>query len=156
MANFNLSMALIGGRLTQDPELKTTPSGVSVCSFTVAVNRRAGKDGESKADFINCTAWRQTAEFISRYFHKSSSIFVQGTLQQRSWETQDGQKRTVLEVQVDNAHFVDSKSEMEERTGVSPAAQNGGAAYVPDAYKATAESAPRFEEIDPQSEDLPF
>lgn len=156
MANFNLAMALIGGRLTQDPELKTTSSGVSVCSFTVAVNRKPGKDGESKADFINCTAWRQTAEFISRYFHKSSSIFVQGTLQQRSWETQDGQKRTVLEVQVDDARFVDSKSEMEERTGFSPAAQSGGPAYVPDAYKATAESAPRFEEIDPQSEDLPF
>lgn len=156
MANFNLAMALIGGRLTQDPELKTTSSGVSVCSFTVAVNRKPGKDGESKADFINCTAWRQTAEFISRYFHKSSSIFVQGTLQQRSWETQDGQKRTVLEVQVDDARFVDSKSEMEERTGFSPAAQNGGTAYVPDAYKATAENAPKFEEIDPDSPDLPF
>lgn len=156
MANFNLSMALIGGRLTQDPELKTTPSGVSVCSFTVAVNRKPGKDGESKADFINCTAWRQTAEFISKYFHKSSSIFVEGTLQQRSWETQDGQKRTVLEVQVDDARFVDSKSEMEERTGFSPASRNDGPAYVPDAYKATAESAPRFEEIDPDAPDLPF
>ena len=155
MANFNLSMALIGGRLTQDPELKTTPSGVSVCSFTVAVNRKPGKDGESKADFINCTAWRQTAEFISKYFHKSSSIFVQGALQQRSWETQDGQKRTVLEVQVDDARFVDSKSEMEERTGFSPASRADGPAYVPDAYKATAESAPKFEEIDPESE-LPF
>lgn len=155
MANFNLSMALIGGRLTQDPELKTTSSGVSVCSFTVAVNRKPSKDGESKADFINCTAWRQTAEFISRYFHKSSSIFVQGTLQQRSWETQDGQKRTVLEVQVDDARFVDSKSEMEERTGFSPAAQSGGAAYVPDAYKTTAESAPRFEDVGDDQE-LPF
>lgn len=155
MASFNVARAYIGGRITQDPELKTTPSGISVCSFTVAVNRRAGKDGENKADFINCTAWRQTAEFISRYFKKASSIFVEGTLQQRSWETQDGQKRTVLEVQVDNAHFVDSKSEMEERTGFSPTGQSGGAAYVPDAYKATAESAPRFEEIDSDSE-LPF
>lgn len=153
MASFNLAKAFIGGRITQDPELKTTPSGVSVCSFTVAVNRRAGKDGDSKADFINCTAWRQTAEFISRYFKKASSIFVEGTLQQRSWETQDGQKRTVLEVQVDNAHFVDSKSEMEERTGFSPASRNDGPAYVPDAYKATA---PAFEEIDPDSPDLPF
>lgn len=155
MANFNLSMALIGGRLTQDPELKTTPSGVSVCSFTVAVNRKPGKDGESKADFINCTAWRQTAEFISRYFHKSSSIFIQGTLQQRSWETQDGQKRTVLEVQVDDARFVDSKSEMEERTGFSPASRSDGPAYVPDAYKATAESAPKFEDVGDDQE-LPF
>lgn len=155
MANFNLSMALIGGRLTQDPELKTTPSGVSVCSFTVAVNRKPGKDGESKADFINCTAWRQTAEFISKYFHKSSSIFVEGTLQQRSWETQDGQKRTVLEVQVDDARFVDSKSEMEERTGFSSASRNEGPAYVPDAYKVTAESAPKFEDVG-DDQDLPF
>ena len=153
MASFNMAKAFIGGRLTQDPELKTTPSGVSVCSFTVAVNRRPGKDGESKADFFNCTAWRSTAEFISKYFHKSSSIFVEATPQQRSWEAQDGQKRTVLEFQVDDARFVDSKSEMEERTGFSPAAQSGGAAYVPDAYKATA---PAFEEIDPESEILPF
>lgn len=155
MASFNYSRVFLGGRLTQDPELKTTPSGISVCSFTVAVNRRAGRDGDSKADFINCTAWRQTAEFISRYFKKASSIFVEGTLQQRSWETQDGQKRTVLEVQVDNAHFVDSKSEMEERTGFSPAAQSGGPAYVPDAYKATAESAPKFEDVGDDQE-LPF
>lgn len=155
MASFNFNKVILGGRLTHDPELKTTPSGISVASFTIAVNRKPGKDGESKADFINCTAWRQTAEFISRYFKKASSIFVEGTLQQRSWETQDGQKRTVLEVQVDNAHFVDSKSEMEERTGVSPASRNDGPAYVPDAYKATAESAPRFEEIT-DSEELPF
>lgn len=154
MASFNIAKAFIGGRLTQDPELKTTPSGISVCSFTVAVNRKPGKDGESKADFINCTAWRQTAEFISKYFHKSSSIFVEGTLQQRSWETQDGQKRTVLEVQVDDARFVDSKSEMEERTGFSAASRNEGPAYVPDAYKA-AESAPRFEDIS-DNEELPF
>ena len=155
MANFNFNKVILGGRMTADPELKTTPSGIAVTTFTVAVNRRFGgkNEGEAQADFFNVTAWRQTAEFISRYFHKSSSIFVQGTLQQRSWETQDGQKRTVLEVQVDDARFVDSKSEMEERTGFSPAAQSDGPAYVPDAYTATA---PKFEEIDPQSEDLPF
>ena len=141
--------------MTKDADNRVTQTGHAVTTFTVAVNRKPGKDGESKADFINCTAWRQTAEFISRYFHKSSSIFVQGTLQQRSWETQDGQKRTVLEVQVDDARFVDSKSEMEERTGFSPAVQSGGAAYVPDAYKTTAESAPRFEDVD-SDEPLPF
>jgi len=153
MASFNFCRVFLGGRLTNDPELKTTPSGVSVCSFCVAVNRRPSKDGESKADFFNCTAWRSTAEFISRYFHKSSSIFVEGSLQQRSWENQEGQKRTVTEVQVENAYFVDSKSEMEERTGFSPASRNDGPAYVPDAYKATA---PAFEEIDPESDSLPF
>lgn len=152
MASFNFCRVFLGGRLTQDPELKTTPSGVSVCSFSVAVNRRPGKDGESKADFFNCTAWRTTAEFISRYFHKSSSIFIEGSLQQRSWENQDGQKRTVTEVQVENAYFVDSKSEMEERTGFSHASRNDGPAYVPEAYT----SAPKFEEIDPNDQELPF
>lgn len=156
MSAFNFNTVILGGRLTQDPELKTTPSGTSVCSFTVAVNRRPGKDGESKADFFNCTAWRQTAEFISKYFHKASSICVVGSLQQRSWEDKEGQKRTVYEVQVENAHFVDSRSEMEERTGFSPASRNDGPAYVQDAYKVTAESAPKFEEIDPESPDLPF
>lgn len=155
MASFNFNKVILGGRLTHDPELKTTPSGISVASFTIAVNRKPGKDGESKADFINCTAWRQTAEFVTRYFHKASSITVVGSIQTRSWEDQNGQKRFATEVVADEAYFVDSKSEMEERTGFGPAAQSGGAAYVPDAYKATAESAPRFEEIDSDSE-LPF
>ena len=85
MANFNFNKVILGGRLTADPELKTTPSGVSVTSFTVAVNRRfSGKNGEeTQADFINVTAWRQNAEFITRYFHKASSICVVGTIQTR-------------------------------------------------------------------------
>ena len=151
MANFNWNEVSLGGRLTQDPELKTTPSGVSVCSFTVAINRRAGKDGESKADFINCTAWRETAEFISRYFRKASSIFVKGYLQQRSWEAQDGTKRTVLEVQVQNAVFVDAKNEMPGFKEAPKTAES----YVPDAYKVPAESAPKFEELD-DGQELPF
>ena len=75
MANFNFNKVILGGRLTADPELKTTPSGISVTSFTVAVNRRfGGKAGEeAQADFFNVTAWRQTAEFITRYFRKASS-----------------------------------------------------------------------------------
>ena len=111
MANFNLAMALIGGRLTQDPELKTTLSGVSVCSFTVAVNRKPGKDGESKADFINCTAWRQTAEFITRYFRKASSICVVGSIQTRSWTDRQGQKQFAVEIVADEVFFVDKLSE---------------------------------------------
>lgn len=156
MGALNYSLVVLGGRLTHDPELKTTASGVSVCSFTVAVNRPQ-KDGESRADFINCVAWRGTAEFITRFFRKASSILVQGTLQTRSWEGKDGQKRTATEVQVDNAYFVDSKAEMIERTGGLPAAQTAmqnGPTYIPDAYKVTAETAPKFEEVDDQ--ELPF
>lgn len=138
MANLNLNKVIIGGRLTNDVELKQTPSGLSVCSFSVAVNRKT--NGDQKADFINCTAWRNTAEFISKYFHKGSSICVVGSLQTRSWEDQNGQKRSVTEVVVDEALFVDSKADGNES---SPT-------YMPDAYK------PNFEEVESSDERLPF
>ena len=99
MANFNLNKVILGGRLTANPELKQTPSGVMVLSFGIAVNRRFasrtedGQMGQTQADFINCTAWRQTAEFISRYFHKGSSICIVGQIQTRSWTDQQGNKR---------------------------------------------------------------
>lgn len=114
--------------MTADPELKTTPSGISVTSFTVAVNRRySGKDGEeTKADFFNVTAWRQTAEFITRYFRKASSICVVGTLQTRTWTDQQGQKRFATDIVADEAHFVDAKSEMPQAAPQS--------SYIPDAY----------------------
>lgn len=113
MANFNFNKVILGGRLTADPELKTTPSGISVTSFTVAVNRRfGGKAGEeAQADFFNVTAWRQTAEFITRYFRKASSICVVGTIQTRTWTDQQGQKRFATEIVADEAYFVDAKSE---------------------------------------------
>lgn len=111
MSNLNLNKVILGGRLTQDIELKQTPSGVSVCSFSIAVNRRTGKDQEQKTDFIDCTAWRQTAEFIARYFRKGSSICVSGSIQKRSWQDQNGQNRYATEVVVDEAMFVDSKND---------------------------------------------
>lgn len=157
MAAYNFNKAIFGGRLTADPELKTTASGISVTTFTVAVNRKPDKNGESKADFFTCVAWRSTAEFITRYFRKASSICVVGSMQNRSWGAQDGTKRTVTEMQVDEAYFVDSKSEMEERTGGVPASQNGSA-YVPDSYRMpqeTAQPAPKYEELG-DSEELPF
>lgn len=138
--------------MTADPELKTTPSGISVTSFTVAVNRRySGKDGEeTKADFFCVTAWRQTAEFITRYFRKASSICVVGTLQTRTWTDQQGQKRFATDIVADEAHFVDAKSEMPQATPQS--------SYIPDAYTQlkTAATTPAFEDINPDSEELPF
>ena len=155
MANFNFNKVILGGRLTADPALKTTPSGVSVTSFTVAVNRRfSGKNGEeSQADFINVTAWRQTAEFITRYFRKASSICVVGTIQTRSWTDNQGQKRYTTEVVADEAYFVDAKSE-------SPVSGGSQGAYVPDNYGTPAFSsqqagAPKFEELS-DDEELPF
>ncbi len=98
------------GRLTGDPELKTTQSGVSVTNFSVAVDRAfRSKDQERQTDFINCVAWRGTAEFITRYFRKGQRIAVQGSLQSRSYTANDGSKRTVYEVVVDNAFFCESK-----------------------------------------------
>lgn len=112
MANFNLNKIILGGRLIADPELKTSPNGVPVCVFTVAVNRRLQKEGEQTADFFNCIAWRNTAEFICKYFKKSSSICVIGSTHQRTYTDKEGQKRTITEITVDEALFVDSKGEM--------------------------------------------
>ena len=90
MANFNLNKVILGGRMTADPELKQTPQGVSVTSFSIAVNRR-GKDAQT--DFINCVAWRQTADFICRFFKKGSSICISGSVQTRTWNDQQNNKR---------------------------------------------------------------
>jgi len=108
MANFNFNKVIIGGRLTADVELKQTQSGISVCAFSIAVNR---KGTERKTDFLDVVAWRQTAEFISRYFKKGSSICIVGNLQKREWTDKNGQKRYATEVIAEEASFVDSKSD---------------------------------------------
>ena len=102
--------AVLIGRLTADPELKTTQSGVSVCSFTLAVDRRfKGQDGERRADFISIVTWRQTAEFVSRFFHKGDPIGIEGSIQTRNYEDKQGNKRTAVEVVADGAFFVGGK-----------------------------------------------
>ncbi len=116
MANFNFNKAILGGRMTADPELKQTNSGVAVTTFSIAVNRRKG----GKADFINCTAWRQTAEFITKYFRKGSSICVTGAIQNRTWTDQNGQKRYATEIVVDEAAFVDGKNDGQQADGFAP------------------------------------
>lgn len=100
----SLNHISIQGRLTADPELRTTQSGVNVVSFTVAVDRDFG-GREKETDFISCVAWRQTGEFVSKYFHKGSMIVVSGRLQSRKWEANDGSKRVAWEVVADNCYF---------------------------------------------------
>lgn len=113
----SINIATITGRLVRDPELKQTQSGVSVCSFAVAVDR-AYKSGEEKqADFIDCTAWRHSAEFLQKYFHKGDMIGVTGHLQTRTWETDDGHKRKATEIVVDSLSFVGGKRSQQETPG---------------------------------------
>lgn len=146
MANFSFNKVILGGRLTAHPELKTTPSGVSVCQFSIAVNRKFSKEGEQQTDFLNCTAWRATAEFISKHFGKGSSICVTGSIQTRTWTDKDGAKRYATDIVVDEASFVDSKGEQ----GAESA---GGGSYIPEAY--TSPKQPEFEAVG-DDDDLPF
>lgn len=143
MANFNFNKVLLGGRLCADPELKSTQNGTSVTSFSIAVNRKVKGSQEETADFIDCTAWSGTAEFITRYFKKGSSIFVTGGLQTRNWTDRNGRKHYVTEAVVDEAYFVDSKGE--KVSSATPAA------YIPKSYL---QKPPQFEEV--CDEDVPF
>ena len=113
-----LNHITIMGRLTRDPELRRTGSGVAVASFTVAVDRDfGGRDGgEKETDFIDCVAWRQTGEFVSKYFAKGSMIVVSGRLQIRSWNDKDGNKRRTAEVVADNVYFGESRRANEGNT----------------------------------------
>ncbi|MGN0569762.1 MAG: single-stranded DNA-binding protein [Candidatus Fimenecus sp.] len=107
-----LNSVIIMGRLTADPELRTTQNGLSVTSFTVAVDRRFQKQGEEKqTDFISVVAWRQTADFVTRFFKKGQMIAVQGSLQVRNYEDKNGNKRTAYDVVADNVSFCGSKNE---------------------------------------------
>ena len=105
----SMNIAILIGRLTHDPELKTTPNGVSVCSFSIAVERAYRKDQERQTDFINIVAWRGSAEFISKYFHKGSMIGIEGAIQTRRYQDKDGNNRTAFEVVANNVQFVESK-----------------------------------------------
>ena len=153
MASFN--KVILIGNMTADPELKQTTGGISVCSFSVAVNRRFARadQGQQNVDFINVVTWRQQAEFVSRYFKKGNPILICGQLQTRSWNDNQGQKRYATEVVADEVSFVASATQAPN--GV-PAPQGAGS-YTPEAYGApTFNSAgANFEEI-PNDGDLPF
>ena len=150
----DLNKVILMGHMTADPELKQTTSGISVCSFSIGVNRRFSKadQGQQSVDFINIVAWRQQAEFVSRYFKKGSSIIVCGSIQTRNWTDNNGQKRYVTEVVADEVSF-----------GAPAASQNNGeraqsTGYTPAAYGApsfNSTGSADFEEI-PGDESLPF
>lgn len=141
-----LNHITIMGRFTKDPELRRTNSGTAVASFTLAVDRDfSGRDGgEKETDFIDCTAWKHTAEFVSKYFTKGRMAVVSGRLQIRSWTDKEGNKRRTAEVVADNVYFGDSKKE-----------ENGGNNY--GGYTTPANPpAQDFEMLDDDDAQLPF
>ena len=168
-----LNHITIMGRLTRDPELRRTGSGVAVASFTVAVDRDfGGRDGgEKETDFIDCVAWRQTGEFVSKYFTKGSMIVVSGRLQIRSWTDKDGNKRRTAEVVADNVYFGESKRGNEGNSnyggnsyggnnygGNSYGGYNNAPAPAPSygGYNAPSAPASDFAMLDDDDAQLPF
>lgn len=124
-----LNCAVIMGRLTATPELRTTGTGISVTSFTVAVDRAYKSGDERQTDFINVVAWRSTADFVTRFFTKGQMIAVQGSIQTRNYEDKNGNKRTAVEIVADNVSFCGSKSESGGNTYVQPAAAAPAVSY---------------------------
>ena len=155
-----LNHITIMGRLTRDPELRRTGSGVAVASFTVAVDRDfGGRDGgERETDFIDCVAWRQTGEFVSKYFTKGRMAVVSGRLQIRSWTDKDGNKRRTAEVVADNVYFGDSKRDGD--SGSAFGGNNFANAYSAPAgfggYSAPAAPASDFAMLSDDDAQLPF
>ena len=146
-----MNVVTIIGRLAADPELKTTGSGISVTNICVAVDRKVTKGEDKITDWIDVVAWRNTAEFVSKYFNKGRAIVVVGSLQNRSWTDQNGQKRYITEVIADECYFAgnsgsgNGQSEGGTFYGAEPAAQNMG----------TKPAAATFEELSTE-DDLPF
>ena len=124
-----LNTITIMGRLTRDPELRRTGSGIAVASFTVAVDRDFAQDGKKETDFIDCVGWRQTGEFVSKYFRKGSMIVVKGRLQIRSWTDKDGNKRKVAEVIADNCYFGSNKQDGDGGTNNNTGYSNNNSGY---------------------------
>ena len=154
MANFNFNKVILGGRLTADPELKQTQSGIAVVTFSVAVNRRYTRNAsqQTETDFFNITAWRQTAEFVSRYFRKGSSICVVGNIQNSTWTDQQGAKHYRTDIVADEVMFVDSRSE----SGSAPMGDDSDAfGGSTPSFSTPSGIAPKFEEIK-TDDDLPF
>ncbi|MBR6812056.1 MAG: single-stranded DNA-binding protein [Oscillospiraceae bacterium] len=150
-----LNRIILMGRLTRDPELRRTQSGIAVATFTLAVDRDfSSRDGgEKQTDFIDIVAWRNTAEFVSRYFTKGRMAVVEGRLQIRPWEDRDGNKRRSTEVIADNVYFGDSKRSSEDNSYA--ASSYGNPPPERPSYSAP-EMRSGFSELDDDESDLPF
>ncbi|MBQ3178216.1 MAG: single-stranded DNA-binding protein [Clostridia bacterium] len=154
-SNFNFNKVILGGKMVENPELRVTPQGINTTSFRIAVNRRGAGNN---TDFFNVQAWRNTADFVTKYFRKGSSICVVGSIQNREWTDQNGQKRYATDIVADEAYFVDAKSDSQ---GTQPVQQNQD--YMANQYQAMGQqvnqaapqTAPMYEDIT-DSDELPF
>lgn len=164
-----MNKVILVGNLARDPELRQTPQGVSVARFTVAVSRRYSRDNQQQTDFISCVAWRNTAEFLCRYFTKGSGIQLCGSIQSRSWDGQDGQRHYATEVVADEISFNGPKSSNQSSGGSYGGGQSGFGQSAPS-YQ-NSEPAPQigssggfdgdfdamgFSDLDGSEDDLPF
>ena len=152
-----LNHIVLMGRLTRDPELRRTGSGVAVASFTLAVDRDyAAQGAEKETDFVDIVAWRNTAEFVSKYFAKGRMAVVTGRLQIRNWQDKEGNKRRSAEVVADNVYFGDSKRDAESGGSYSAPPAYGSAPAYSGGYAQASHEPSGFAEIDDQDGDLPF
>lgn len=152
-----LNNVVLMGRLTADPELRHTPNGIAVTSFTLAVGRSYAKAGTERAtDFIDIVAWRNTAEFVSRYFTKGQLVAVEGSIQTRTYQDKDGNNRKAFEIVANNVHFAESKRDSSAQAGYDHAPA-GQSYQQPSESMSSFEngSADDFREI-PTDDDLPF
>lgn len=147
-----LNRAILMGRLVADPELRQTPNGISVVSFTIAIDRNYSKDRERQADFVDIVAWRRTAEFVSRYFSKGKMIIVEGSIQTRIYEDKQGNKRKAVEVVADNVQFGESKNASSNASASAPAP----VAPAEPAVSYASGDVGDFSEMAGDSDDLPF
>ena len=157
----SLNVTVLQGRLTADPELKTTPNGISVTSFNIAVDRKYQNTSERKADFIPIVAWRNHAEFISKYFRKGQMIGIEGEIQTRNYEDKNGNKRTAVEVVVNHVTFCGSKSENNSsgntNVGIEVDPENDPLQAVQDRLNQFSNGNNDFSDLgDVSDDDLPF
>lgn len=154
-----LNTITIMGRLTRDPELRRTAAGIAVASFSVAVDRDFAQDGKKETDFIDCVAWRQTGEFVSKYFTKGKMIVVKGRLQIRSWKDKDGNNRKSAEVVADNCYFAESKRDTDDVGNSNSGYAAPGNSFA-NAYAQAGYAAPPYENdfaaLDDDDAQLPF
>lgn len=157
-----INRVVLIGRLTKDPELRKTQSGTSVVSYTIAVNRRSQTPGQPDADFINCVAWNKTAELMAQYLHKGSLIGVEGRIQTRSYDNQQGQRVYVTEVVTDSVQFLEPKNAQSQQNSYNsynsysqpaPAPVNPYAAPADNSFSSAFDA---DDTLDIASDDLPF